>query len=64
MVCGFGFIAMVWGLCSGSEVGSYFRPIDFVYHSTLGLRVIKNKKKSSEFEVTEGPLHKPYFALK
>ena len=26
-------------MCSGSEVGSYLRLIDFVYHSTLGLRV-------------------------
>ena len=31
-------------MCSGSEAGSYFRLIDFVYHSTLGLRVIKKKK--------------------
>ena len=31
-------------MCSGSEVGSYLRRIDFVYHSTLGLRVIKKKK--------------------
>ena len=31
-------------LCSGSEAGSYSRRIDVVYHSTLGLRVIKNKK--------------------
>ena len=31
-------------MCSGSEAGSYLRPIDFVYHSTLGLRVIKKKK--------------------
>ena len=30
---------------SGSEAGSYLRLIDFVYHSTLGLRVIKQKKK-------------------
>jgi len=29
---------------SGSEAGSYSRLIDFVYHSTLGLRVIKKKK--------------------
>ena len=28
-------------MCSGSEAGSYLKPIDFVYHSTLGLRVIK-----------------------
>jgi len=31
--------------CSGSEAGSYLRLIDFVYHSTLRLRVIKKKKK-------------------
>ena len=31
--------------CSGSGAGSYLRLIDFVYHSTLGLRVIKKKKK-------------------
>ena len=30
-------------MCSGSEAGSYLRRIDFVYHSTLGLRVIKKK---------------------
>jgi len=32
-------------MCSGSETGSYLRLIDFVYHSTLGLRVIKKKNK-------------------
>ena len=32
-------------MCSGSEAGSYLRLIDFVYHSTLGLRVIKKKNK-------------------
>ena len=31
-------------MCSGSEAGSYLRLIDFVYHSTLGLRAIKKKK--------------------
>jgi len=35
-------------MCSGSEAGSYLRLIDFVYHSTLGLRVIKKKKKMRE----------------
>ena len=30
-------------MCSGSEAGSYLRLIDFVHHSTLGLRVIKKK---------------------
>jgi len=40
----------VWGynyfteMCSGSEAGSYLRLMDFMYHSTLGLRVIKKKK--------------------
>ena len=37
-------------MCSGSEEGSYLRPIYFVYHSTLGLRVIK-KKRSLDLEV-------------
>ena len=32
-------------MCSGSEAGSYLRFLDFVYHSTLGLRVIKKKKR-------------------
>jgi len=32
-------------MCSGSEADSHVRLIDFVYHSTLGLRVIKKKKK-------------------
>jgi len=31
-------------MCSGSEAGSHLRLIDFVYLSTLGLRVIKKKK--------------------
>jgi len=33
-------------MCSGSQAGSYLRLIDFVYHSTLGLRVIKKKKST------------------
>ena len=32
-------------MCSGSEAGSYSRLIDFVYHSTLGLRVIKRREE-------------------
>ena len=32
-------------MCSGSEVGSNLRLIDFVYHSTLGLRVIKKRSR-------------------
>jgi len=31
---------------SGSEAGSYLRRIDFVYHSTLGLRVIQKKRRN------------------
>ena len=31
-------------MCSGSEEGSYARLIDCVYHSTLGLRVIKRQR--------------------
>jgi len=34
-------------MCSGSESGSYLRLIDFVYHSTLRLRVIKKKKRTN-----------------
>ena len=30
--------------CSDSEAGSYLRLIDFVYHSTLGLRVIHKRR--------------------
>ena len=32
-------------MCSGSEANSYLRLIDFWHHLTLGLRVIKKKKK-------------------
>ena len=32
-------------MCSGSEAGSCLRLIDFVYQPTLGLRVIKKKKR-------------------
>ena len=34
-------------MCSGSEADSYLRLIDFVYHSTLGLSVIKKKTRSA-----------------
>ena len=35
-------------MCSGSEAGSYLRLIDFVYHSTLGLRVMmKNEGRAT-----------------
>ena len=39
-------------MCSGSEAGSYLRLIDFVYHSTLGLRVIKKKQKRLSHQST------------
>ena len=32
-------------MCSGSDAGSYLRLIDFVYHSNLGLREIKEKEE-------------------
>jgi hypothetical protein len=32
-------------MCGGSEAGSYLRLTDFVYHSPLGVRVIKKKRK-------------------
>jgi len=36
-------------MCSRSEAGSYLRLIDVVYHSTLGLRVIKKREASFIF---------------
>ena len=32
-------------MCSDSEAGSHLRLIDFVYRSTLGLRVIKKRRE-------------------
>jgi len=49
-------------MCSGSEAGSYVRLIDFVYHSTLGLRVIKKMRfdvpsvEIGQATVPQGPL--------
>ena len=37
-------------MCCGSEAGSHLRLIDFLYHSTLGLRVIKKKKLTGNGE--------------
>ena len=34
-------------MCNGFEAGPYSRRIDFVYHSTLGLRVIKRREKDT-----------------
>ena len=48
------------GGCSGSEAGSYCRLIDFAYHSTLGLRVTKKKKKKvEEFGAHQGTVETP-----
>jgi len=43
-------------MCSGSEAGSYLRLIDFVYHSTLGLRVIKREKDRQLRSARQGML--------
>ena len=45
--------------CSGSEAGSYIRLKDFVYHSTLGLRVIQRhtSAKSGAEESLVSPKH-------
>jgi len=40
-------------MCSGSEAGSHLRLIDFVYHSTLGVRVIKKRRGMSLGEAEE-----------
>ena len=32
-------------MCSGSEAGTYSRLTDVVYHSTLGLGVIKKRRR-------------------
>jgi len=42
--CGVHFTEM----CSGSEAGSYLRRIDLVYHSTVGLRVIKERSAGDQ----------------
>ena len=56
-------------MCSSSEAGSYLRLVDFVYHSTLGLRVIRKKKRPARphhaqltfsYEVGSGYLVGPY----
>ena len=39
-------------MCSDSEAGSYLTLIDFVYHSTLGLRVIKKKRREVPLDGT------------
>jgi len=44
-------------MCSGPETGSYLRLIDVVHHSTLGLRVIKKKKRRSRAFQLLGDAH-------
>ena len=44
-------------MCSGSEAGSYLRLIYFVYHSTLGLKVIKKKRRTEAELAFERALH-------
>jgi len=44
-------------MCSGSEAGSYLRLIDFVYLSTLGLRVIKKKRRGRRPARLPGAAH-------
>jgi len=39
-------------MCSGSEAGSYLRHIYFVYHSTLGLRVIQKNNKWAPLDLS------------
>ena len=33
-------------MCSGSEAGSYSRLVDFMYHSNLGLRETKKRRRT------------------
>jgi len=38
-------------VCSGSEAGSYLRPLDFVQHSSLGLRVITKRRRRGAMDL-------------
>ena len=46
------------GICEYEE-GSYLRLIDFVYYSTLGLRVIKKKGEVSVYDAAPAYSHLP-----
>jgi len=46
-------------MCSGSEAGSYLRLIDFVYHSTLGLRVMKKRRSIDKWPPPRGAGQRP-----
>jgi len=57
-----GWVFAVRGALPPVEKGSYLRLIDFVYHSTLGLRVIqKEKRLPSAFQ---GAMHQQGFAIR
>jgi len=56
-------------MCSGSEAGSYLKLIDFVYHSTLGLQVIKKKEEEDGLRTapesgSHAPLEKRIFQVR
>ena len=36
-------------MSSSSNAGSYLRLIDFAYHSTLGLRVLKKRRRGTPY---------------
>ena len=55
-------------MCSISEMGSYLRRIDLVYHSLLGLRVIEKMERQycriiECFEEAEGPVDLVVFSF-
>ena len=49
-------------MCSGSEADSYLRLIDFVYDSTLGLRIIKKKYPDEKRDGGVDQLHRDRLA--
>ena len=52
-------------MCSSSEAGSYLRLIDFVLHSTLGLRVISLASRTRRQRRTRRPRsRKPWKRLR
>ena len=50
-------------MCSSSEAGSYLRCMRFVYHSTLGLRVIKKRRRNVQIYLVEWVVHVPLFVF-
>jgi len=49
-------------ICSDPEAGSYLNLIDFVYHSTLGLREIQKKRRpgGTRYAGCAGPASGPH----